>query len=61
MTAEHLIERHIRRDSQYRWILRHNAGEELSLPTGPTSLLKTHGRVSGSVTVPVAASTWCWS
>ena len=46
------MERHIRRDIQYRWILRHNAGEALALPTGPTSPLKTHGSVSGKVTVP---------
>ena len=35
--AEQLIERQIRRDIQYRLILRQNAGEELPLPTGPTS------------------------
>jgi len=36
MTAEHLIARHLRHDSQYRWIVRHNAGEKLPLPSGPT-------------------------
>ena len=35
-TAQQLIERQIRRDIQYRLILRQNAGEELPLPTGLT-------------------------
>src|SRR5262245_53874775 len=47
------IERQSRRNIQYRLILRHKVGEALSLPTGPTSLFKTHGRVSGSVTTTV--------
>src|SRR5262245_56257803 len=51
--AEQLLERHRRRNIPYRWIVRHHAGEERSLPTSPTSPLKTHGRVSGSVTTMV--------
>ena len=50
MTAEHLMERHIRRPIPYRWIVRHNAGEELPLPSGPIPALKTHGSLSGSIT-----------
>jgi hypothetical protein len=58
--AEQLIERHIRCEIQYRWILRQHTGEALSLPTAPTPRLKTHGRILGSVTTTVTIQTWSY-